>query len=149
MIWSNRNECYHNGRCKFPSSLVTAAKIFLEDYMQAAEVHGSLSLVIWHPPSAEKYKLNVDASYEMHSSVAALGVVLRDSCSFILFSAGMKVSGVNSVLQTELWAIRIIADTIDLSLELQDCSFNHIGRSGNRLADAISRSAYVHNGSMV
>ncbi|XVF65612.1 hypothetical protein PTKIN_Ptkin09bG0263100 [Pterospermum kingtungense] len=56
-----------NSRCKLPSILIGAAK---DDNQEAAGVHHSVSPVVWCPSSPGSFKLNVDASFEVHRSRA-------------------------------------------------------------------------------
>ncbi|XVE74303.1 hypothetical protein DITRI_Ditri12bG0006100 [Diplodiscus trichospermus] len=59
----------------------------------------------WCPPPLHFVKLNVDASYEVGTDVAKIGVVLGNHDGLVLLSAVTMISGIVSVLQAELQAI--------------------------------------------
>ncbi|XVE74296.1 hypothetical protein DITRI_Ditri12bG0005400 [Diplodiscus trichospermus] len=106
----------------------------------------------WCPPPLHFVKLNVDASYEVGTDVAQIGVVLGNHDGLVLLSAVTMISGIVSVLQAELQAILFggeVFDIIDLSTEFEVCSFIHVHRSANCLADGISRSSFTLSGSCV
>ena len=59
----------------------------------------------WLPPPRNLYKFNVDASYVLASSIAILGVVVKDKKALVRFSTVTKVEGVVAPLQAEIMAI--------------------------------------------
>ncbi|XVE74298.1 hypothetical protein DITRI_Ditri12bG0005600 [Diplodiscus trichospermus] len=81
--------------CEFSSSI----------WLQQRGIRSPPIQASWCPPPLHFVKLNVDASYEVGTDVAKIGVVLGNHDGLVLLSAVTMISGIVSVLHTELQAI--------------------------------------------
>ncbi|XVE53448.1 hypothetical protein DITRI_Ditri03aG0003900 [Diplodiscus trichospermus] len=104
-----RNISYHEGGCLRLEAIAMAATRQCTEF--AAEVFTDVTGreapdLTWQPPTGNKTKLNVDASYLSASKTVQLGAVARNSSGIIKYCATKVVSGVVTPLQAELLAIR-------------------------------------------
>ncbi|XVE83282.1 hypothetical protein DITRI_Ditri16bG0075400 [Diplodiscus trichospermus] len=80
-LWSNRNECFHEGICMTPGTLLGAAIKHATEFLVVCQPDQSLNqvpIVSWIKPAEGLSKINVDASFAVQSRLAKVGVVVYD-----------------------------------------------------------------------
>ena len=87
MIWNNRNNFKHEGRCKEPKRIALEAR----EYMQGAKIDhrpmcGSRyqARSTWCPPRQGSFKVNVDGAVFESLKSCGIGVVIRNEAGHII-----------------------------------------------------------------
>ena len=64
-----------------------------------------LNIQVWQPPTNNSIKLNIDASFDVRTGVAGLGVVARDEKGDVKLSAEARMDNIQSPLHAEVMAM--------------------------------------------
>ena len=114
MIWNNRNNFKHKGRCKEPKRIALDAR----EYMQEGEIDhrplcGSRSQVRskWCPPRQGSFKVNVDGAVFSSLKSCGIRVVIRNE-------AGQIMGAMSRFLPLPLGAMEVEAKAMEEGIKL-------------------------------
>ena len=97
LIWNRRNSLHFGWLVHPLSSLCAMAGNHLHEFLAAQDLEPDLPLppVLWqwHPPKANQYKVNFDASVFKEPNLVGIGVIIRDWRGEAIAALSMPING--------------------------------------------------------
>ena len=93
-IWKNRNVVRHGGSRRPGLNIIKLALTLVKDYTAANKQPTSQQpdeVVQWKPPSANRYKVNVDGGPFSATKMTRLGVLIRDEKGQVMAAISKKI----------------------------------------------------------
>lgn len=126
-IWKARNDYVFNGNTPNPEEVIYRASRANCEFLQAnvSNLRTSASMLsrstCWVPPPPLVFKFNIDGAFSSTHSMAAFGIIARDSSGqALVWRFGRVVA--SSAIFIEAWALRI-ACMVAMELKLEEAIF--------------------------
>lgn len=131
-IWKARNNYVFNSQPLNPEEVIDQASRANKDYLLAVcTKHNNsapprqVEVMKWEPPPSSFIKINTDGAFTSSRSLAAFGIIARDSGGSAQWWRSGKVL-VDSALSIEAWALRIacsaaVEDNLECVIFESDC----------------------------
>ncbi|KAI8528203.1 hypothetical protein RHMOL_Rhmol12G0132300 [Rhododendron molle] len=126
-IWKSRNAFIFSGKPLNPKETIEDASLGVRDYLFALFKGPKTSTPRqvrenrWTPPPSSVVKFNIDGAFKSSRSLAAFGVIARDSGGTAQFwCMGRTIA--TSAISIEAWALRI-ACSVAMELDISEAIF--------------------------
>jgi hypothetical protein len=112
ILWCARNELIWEGKVSIIFDICSRASAMAIEFLEFDEraevlphVDAGRILLSWSPPSAGCYKVAIACNFTSRSDKVGVGVLIRDSSSFVVAASGFVMLGSNDFLTSYAYAV--------------------------------------------